>query len=352
MSTSMLVKGANNGMEEASESTALIPAVSSSVKQETKLTPEDEEVALLVYSLFTIPHDNHHHPKTIPALCPEKRGRRHRHPNVRLMNEFRHWWKTSRLLVRLTGSYEWCNDAINWTFMAALNVSKHKQARKALKQVKRMGRGGPVRDFLKNVHPLTRTLRLVIAVFRGLEARVDNRMLEVGLAEAMAFMGNRCFRYWARHFTDGVSMYIMFPVSAKLIAPYLEQQSRPIIVLMGLVRAVLPFASSFFGSAFGRKLTFHTFRAHYYRWKPIQGILRFHEKSGVYQDVDPDVELFALARQIALTIGHGSNAVTVREQLATEVGFDHVFGAGSGGYSVYRTSRVGDPWEYRFSLGM
>jgi hypothetical protein len=32
---------------------------------------------------------------------------------------------------------------------------------------------------------MTRTIRIVLAVARALEARVDNRMFEVGMAEAL-----------------------------------------------------------------------------------------------------------------------------------------------------------------------
>lgn len=334
----------------ASESTTLLGEKRVTSKRKS-LSPEDQAVALLVYSLFNVPHTHHHHPKTIPALCPEKRGKRHRHPNVWRMNQFRHWWKTSRLLVRLCGSYEWCHDIIHWTAMGLLDVTQLKGAKKALRHVKRIGRGGPNRDFLKDVHPFTRTLRLVIAIFRALEARVDNRFFEVGVAEAMAFMGNRCFRWWARHLTDGAAKYVMLPLSGQFFAPHLEQHSRPIIVLMGLLRATLPFMSSFFGSAFGRKLTFNTVRAFHYRWHPIQSIFHFHEHAGTYQDVDPDPQLYDLARQIAVAIGHGHHALDVRQNLAKDVGFDEIFGAGSGGYSVYRrTSAAGQGEEQHVIL--
>lgn len=40
--------------------------------------------------------------------------------------------------------------------MGAFNVHKHKQAKRALKSMKAIGRGGVSRDFLQNVH-LVRT---------------------------------------------------------------------------------------------------------------------------------------------------------------------------------------------------
>jgi polyphosphate kinase 2 (PPK2 family) len=230
--------------------------------------------------------------------------------------------------------------------------------------MKHIGRGGPNQDFLQGVKPFTRTIRIFLAVARALEARDDNRLLEVGVAETLAFMGNRCFRYWARHLTDMATLYVAFPISAVYIAPYLDQKSRPVIVLMGLVRvtcfgmtilieasmyfqidtsnfllsvktrAILPFASSFQGSAFGRKLTFYTFRAFHYRWKPIQGIFHFHEKAGVYQDIDPDEKLILHARELSVAIGHGMDPSETRRNLKT-LGFD-VIGAGSGGHASFR----------------
>lgn len=325
---------------DASESTALIPSSSGATTDAGRpngaipLSAEDREVRDLVYALFTVPHYHHQHPKTIPLLCPEVRGKRHRLPIARNMNEFRHWWKTSRLLVRLVGSYQWCASPLNWTAMALLNLSRRKQTKLAIRQAKAIGRGGPNRDFLQDFQPFTRTLRIALATFRALEARVDNRFLEVGIAEAMAFIGNRCFRYWARSIADATAKLLMFPLAATYIAPHLEQQSRPIIILMGLLRAVLPFASSFYGSALGRNLTFNTFSAYHYRWKPIQGIFHFHQHCGVYQDVDPDPFLFRLARKVAEAIGHGDDAVKVRSDLIS-IGF-RTLGAGSGGYAVYR----------------
>jgi hypothetical protein len=43
-------------------------------------------------------------------------------------------------------------------------------------------------------------------------------------------------------------------MSAAFIAPYLDQNSRPVIILTGVLRAILPFAVSFQGSRIGRQL--------------------------------------------------------------------------------------------------
>lgn len=147
-------------------------------------------------------------------------------------------------------------------------------------------------------------------------------------------MGNRCFRYWARQFTDWASVTIAFPISGRFIAPHLSQQSRPVIVLMALIRAVLPFMSSFYGSAFGRQLTFAAYQAANYRWKPVQSIFHFHEDRGAYQDIEGDEELIAIARDIAVSLGHDQNPVNARSALQN-MGFE-IMGAGNGGLSYYR----------------
>jgi hypothetical protein len=101
------------------------------------------------------------------------------------LNKVRHWWKTSRLLLRLAGGLMFCYDDLNWAMMQAYDVSKKKQAKQALKVVKRIGQGGPIRPFLQDVHPFTRSLRIVLAVARAWEAKVDNRLYEVGIAETL-----------------------------------------------------------------------------------------------------------------------------------------------------------------------
>jgi hypothetical protein len=125
------------------------------------------------------------HPKTNPKLPPENRFKRHRNYYIFQLNEFRHWWKTSRLLVRVSGGYEYCHDQENWLAMATYKVSKRRQAKQALKSLKAIGRGGPSLHFLNDVQKFTRTIRIILAFARGWEARVDNRFVEVLLAEAL-----------------------------------------------------------------------------------------------------------------------------------------------------------------------
>jgi hypothetical protein len=95
------------------------------------------------------------HPKTNPKRPPASRFKRHRNYHIYSLNQFLHWWKTSRQLVRLSGGYEFCLDRTNWEVMAAYTVRKHKQAKRALKTMKAIGRGGPSRGFLQNVNPVS-----------------------------------------------------------------------------------------------------------------------------------------------------------------------------------------------------
>jgi hypothetical protein len=186
---------------------SLLPLNSKTEQQQWYGDPDHEETKLLIttpgsdnssgevstaeviYELFLLQEGNlddlSAHPKTNPKLAPEQRFKRHRNYYIFQLNQFRHWWKTSRLLLRVSGGYEYCLSQVNWVAMGVYKVSKHKQAKRALKSVKAIGRGGPSRDFLKNVKKFTRTIRIVLAVARGLEAKVDNRFVEVLLAETL-----------------------------------------------------------------------------------------------------------------------------------------------------------------------
>jgi hypothetical protein len=124
------------------------------------------EVAEVMFQLFVQAdwEELSQHPKCNPKMCPEKRFKRHRNFYVWKLNQFRHWWKTSRLLLRASGGYEYCLDQINWETMASYIVRKRRQAKRALKSMKSIGRGGPSRDFLQNVKPVSwhTPLRLVL----------------------------------------------------------------------------------------------------------------------------------------------------------------------------------------------
>ena len=148
------------------------------------------------YHTFTDSNQN----KTHPMYPPIKRFKRHRNFYIYMINEFRHWWKTSRLLVRVSGGYEYCLNNYRTTTMVAVGTggvaaaasagaggagaiattptgnnlwyslldttikSEHKHhinlkykahSRKALKMMKLIGRGGTSKDFLNNVQPVS-----------------------------------------------------------------------------------------------------------------------------------------------------------------------------------------------------
>ena len=95
-----------------------------------------------------------------------------------------------------------------------------------------------------------------------------------------AFMGNRCSRWVARKLVDESTIELIFPFSAKFVEPYIDQNSRPFIVTMGFIRAILPFAFSFQGSRIGRQLTFNTYKYANFRWKPVQSVMKFDREAG------------------------------------------------------------------------
>mmetsp|Transcript_17226 Transcript_17226/g.32607 ORF Transcript_17226/g.32607 Transcript_17226/m.32607 type:complete len:884 (-) Transcript_17226:131-2782(-) len=281
----------------------------------------------------------HLYPKTIPTKPPEKRGKRHRAAYFRRMNDFRHWWKTSRLLVRIAGSLCFAFVYYNWSdILPILVAQKHKGIKAAVKVEKVIGQGGKNRPFLKGVQPFTRTMRLYMAINRGIEASVDNRFWDVLIAEALAFMGNRSLRWWARHVVDWCCKYIVFPITMM----YLDNgQGRTtimvwqtIIVGMGLVRAILPFASSFVGSRIGRQSTFSALDRMNFRWKTVQEVKDFVLIAGTYRNTNDDLFCLEYAKKIAAAIGHGSDPLLVRRNLGV-IGFE-LFGTGYGGYSLYR----------------
>lgn len=314
----------------------------SSIRDNERPSQANSEVAFLIYSLFELRSASHIAATTNPELPPEQRFKRHRNYYIWLLNEFRHWWKTSRLLVRFSGAMAFIQDDFNWDNMAVLDVTHRRQLKAAAKISKRIGQGGTIRFFLDQIQPFTRLIRFILAVARAIEAHVDNRMLEVGLAEAFAFMGNRCSRYWARQFTDWFTRYAALPFYGVTFAPYIDSKCRPVMITMGLIRAFLPFAVSFQGARFGRQMTYNTYKFAAYRWKSVQGIRRFHEKAGTYQKINVDKNLVELARLVAETLGHFERPKRVRDSLG-QIGFKS-FGAGNGGHGVF--TKIEGPKTY------
>jgi hypothetical protein len=114
-------------------------------------------------------------PKTIPYEAPYRRFARHRSFRLWWLNEFRHWWKQSRLLVRLGGMETLASNPMVWEQMTTVNLLNRKGVKTAYRLGKRLGQGGVMRDFLKLVQPFTRTIRLVVATWRWIEASRPRR---------------------------------------------------------------------------------------------------------------------------------------------------------------------------------
>lgn len=120
--------------------------------------------------------------KSIPADAPYRRTARHRAFYLWWINEFRHWWKSSRLLVRLGGLETYA--VLNWIDMTLLSATSRKAMKHAFKYAKRMGQAGVMRHFLKVCHPFTRSVRILVAAWRWVES-APCRRLEVGVEETL-----------------------------------------------------------------------------------------------------------------------------------------------------------------------
>jgi hypothetical protein len=147
-------------------------------------------------------------------------------------------------------------------------------------------------------------------------------------------MGNRCSRFIARKSVDISTAKLFFPISGKYIAPFLDQKSRPVMVTMGFIRAILPFLFSFQGSRFGRQVTFNTWKYALHQWHPVQTIMDFNPNASVYQDLELDTSLVLIAHRVAAAVGHGTDPVKTRSNLR-DIGFEN-FAVGAGGQAVYR----------------
>jgi hypothetical protein len=216
-----------------------------------------------------------------------------------------------------------------------------------LKFSKRLGQGGPVREFLDTVKPFTRSMRILVGTWRWFEASPCRRE-EVGVEEFMAFIGNRVSRMVARTTVDDLAFYIILPVQRYLFKEDMLHYPDafhpiPLCVCIGFVRAVSPFAASFQGSRFGRVLTRRYFLSSRNRWLPTQRIEDLNLRSDDCQErdeVNQTADLVIIARVVATALGdvqtngHGvitGGKVVVRQHEALlREGFKQV-GAGSGG---------------------
>jgi hypothetical protein len=266
--------------------------------------------------------------------------------------EFRHWWKSSRLLVRLGGLYVYSFDPTVAPTILLLDPEKRKTIKKLFKFAKNLGQGGQLRIFVMTVKPFTRSMRILVGAWRWFEAAPCRRD-EVGVEEIMAFIGNRVSRFVARGATDLLGLEIVFPFQRFLFrADYLPypEAYHPIAVCvcLGIIRAVSPFAASFQGSRLGRVLTRRFFSSAKNRWLPVQRIGDLNLLSDDCQEKDEanqTADLVIIARRVATALGKvqtnnggngGEDHKVVRQYEALkDEGFVQC-GAGSGGYAVYQ----------------
>lgn len=226
-----------------------------------------------------------------------------------------------------------------------LDPTRTKTTIKLGKYIKHLGQGGTVKLFLNTVQPFTRTVRLLTGSWRWFEASPTRRM-EVGIEEAMAFVGNRVSRIVARSGMDTVARSIVLPIQQYLLVNDLLGDSyHPIAlcVCLGLLRAILPYIASFTGSYTGRTLTRQFFTSSQKRWLPTQRIMELNLTSDDCREkdeIDQTADLCIIVRGAARELGKVQtmlDGTTVIKQYATlsMEGFQQV-GAGCGGYAVYQ----------------
>jgi len=263
--------------------------------------------------------------------------------------EFRHWWKSSRLLVRIGGLYVYSFDPNIAPNILLLDPEKRKTIKKLFKFAKTLGQGGQLRIFVMTVKPFTRSMRILVGAWRWFEAAPCRRG-EVGVEEIMAFIGNRVSRFAARGLSDLFDLEIALPIQRFLFRrdylPYPEAYHPiAVCVCLGIIRAVSPFAASFQGSRLGRVLTRRFFSSAKNRWLPVQRIGDLNLLSDDCQEKDEanqTADLVIIARRVATALGRvqthnggdGEKVVRQYEALRDE-GFVQC-GAGSGGYAVYQ----------------
>jgi polyphosphate kinase 2 (PPK2 family) len=291
--------------------------------------------------------------KSVPAFPAHTRQSTRRSFILFWIYQFRHWWKSSRLLVRFAGMYVFAIDPLNWDSMMTLDLLKKKGPKKAMKLIKHLSKGGPISGFLNDVKILTRTIRIVAATWRWIEAP-ESRRFEVGVAEFFAFMGNRVARIFSRFFADWLASFIVLPFLVFLIERGVISETGwlnvTVLLLLGIIRALFPFIGSFQGSRFGRVVTRELFHAGKDRWLPTMRVDDLNMDSDDCREWDEasktysDEVLVQIAKEVAAALGKehqvwGSEDSAYRSnRYIKEEGFYQV-GCGSGGYAVYSLKR-------------
>jgi polyphosphate kinase 2 (PPK2 family) len=154
----------------------------------------------------------------------------------------------------------------------------------------------------------------------------------------------------ARTVVDGITGYVVIPSSHylyKRVGLSIDFWHPALIcILMGILRAVSPYAASFQGSRLGRVLTRQFFRDARHNWLPIQRAQDLNLMSDDCcegDEISENADLAKLAKTVAKALGKSQSLgvdgmMDQNENLAAE-GFYQV-GSGSGGYAVYECHRV------------
>jgi polyphosphate kinase 2 (PPK2 family) len=132
------------------------------------------------------------------------------------------------------------------------------------------------------------------------------------------------------------------------------------MVILGILRAVAPYAASFQGSRVGRLLTYSFFRNAKHRWLPVQRVRDLNLESDDCCELDEiaeNADLAKLAKKVAKALGIsqsiGVDSMAQQNMALAEEGFRQV-GAGSGGYAVYechrRVSKKATPDTHKITL--
>lgn len=284
--------------------------------------------------------------KSVPPYAAFSRYGKDRSLGLARITTFRHWWKQSRLLCRLAGLYVYLIDDSQWSDITNFNLIRKKGPKQALKIVKRLSQGGPLKPFMANIKYINGTVRIIVATWRFIEA-AECRRFEVGVAEFIAFCGNRVSRALARDLLDFITSSMVIPAVISLIDNGTLQKHgwHPEVILttLGVMRAVAPYIFSFYGSWFGRALTRSTFYAAEDRWLHTMRVSDVNQHSQEAVEWDEDAALYKnndlvdLAKFAATAFGKESDPLLSTKYLETQ-GFRQV-GCGSGGYAVYHYRR-------------
>lgn len=154
----------------------------------------------------------------------------------------------------------------------------------------------------------------------------------------------------ARGVVDGLVKFGIIPSSHFIfkegLLPLDWWHPAVICIIMGILRAVSPFAASFQGSRVGRVLTRSFFRNAYHRWLPIQHVDKLNldcDDCNEGDEVNENADLVKLAKKVSKALGKGQtlgmDGMGGQNEALADEGF-RLVGSGSGGYCVYECHRA------------